>query len=90
MYKAIDLATNEVVAAKKIKMDNEKEGFPITAIRGEWLGVCVELDRAAHLGIRLRTARSVSRRPARSSSGCPVDCRDQDFVDAGALQLEDG
>lgn len=33
VYLATDLATGERVAAKKIKMDNEKEGFPITAIR---------------------------------------------------------
>ncbi|KDD74762.1 protein kinase, partial [Helicosporidium sp. ATCC 50920] len=33
VYRAIDLETGDVVAAKKIKMDNEKEGFPITAIR---------------------------------------------------------
>jgi len=33
VYLATDLKTKEKVAAKKIKMDNEKEGFPITAIR---------------------------------------------------------
>lgn len=33
VYLATDLQTKEKVAAKKIKMDNEKEGFPITAIR---------------------------------------------------------
>lgn len=33
MYLATDLRTRDKVAAKKIKMDNEKEGFPITAIR---------------------------------------------------------
>ena len=33
VYLATDLATKEKVAAKKIKMDNEKEGVPITAIR---------------------------------------------------------
>ena len=33
VYLATDLRTREKVAAKKIKMDNEKEGFPITAIR---------------------------------------------------------
>lgn len=33
VYLATDLATGDQVAAKKIKMDNEKEGFPITAIR---------------------------------------------------------
>lgn len=34
VYRAVDRATGDIVAAKKIKMDNEKEGFPITAIRG--------------------------------------------------------
>ncbi|EFN54523.1 hypothetical protein CHLNCDRAFT_9747, partial [Chlorella variabilis] len=33
VYLATDLAKGDQVAAKKIKMDNEKEGFPITAIR---------------------------------------------------------
>ncbi|KAL6766227.1 CDKC1 [Auxenochlorella protothecoides x Auxenochlorella symbiontica] len=33
VYRAVDRATGDIVAAKKIKMDNEKEGFPITAIR---------------------------------------------------------
>lgn len=33
VFLCTDKATGEQVAAKKIKMDNEKEGFPITAIR---------------------------------------------------------
>lgn len=34
VYKAVDAETRELVALKKIRMDNEKkEGFPITAIR---------------------------------------------------------
>lgn len=33
VYKAKDRLTNELVAMKKIRMTNEKEGFPITAIR---------------------------------------------------------
>jgi len=33
VYKASDKTSLEIVALKKIKMDNEKEGFPITAIR---------------------------------------------------------
>jgi len=33
VYKAKDRLTNELVAMKKIRMGNEKEGFPITAIR---------------------------------------------------------
>jgi len=33
VYKAKDRLTNEMVAMKKIRMGNEKEGFPITAIR---------------------------------------------------------
>jgi serine/threonine protein kinase len=33
VFKAVDKDTKEVVAIKKIKMENEKEGFPITAIR---------------------------------------------------------
>ena len=33
MYLGEDIRTRERVALKKIRMDNEKEGFPITAIR---------------------------------------------------------
>ncbi|KAL4557526.1 hypothetical protein LXL04_035707 [Taraxacum kok-saghyz] len=33
VYMARELKTGEIVALKKIRMDNEKEGFPITAIR---------------------------------------------------------
>eukprot|EP01052_Picozoa_sp_SAG31_P030424 SAG31_NODE_3119_length_4656_cov_3.057055_3_plen_238_part_00 len=33
VYKAINKETREVVALKKINMQNEKDGFPITAIR---------------------------------------------------------
>ncbi|XP_009463100.1 PREDICTED: cyclin-dependent kinase 13 [Nipponia nippon] len=33
VYKARDKDTGEMVALKKVRLDNEKEGFPITAIR---------------------------------------------------------
>ena len=33
VYLAKDVRTGELVALKKIRMENEKEGFPITAIR---------------------------------------------------------
>eukprot|EP00002_Diphylleia_rotans_P021589 TRINITY_DN419_c1_g2_i5.p1 TRINITY_DN419_c1_g2~~TRINITY_DN419_c1_g2_i5.p1 ORF type:complete len:313 (-),score=64.87 TRINITY_DN419_c1_g2_i5:378-1316(-) len=33
VYRAIHIATNEIVALKKFKMQNETEGFPICAIR---------------------------------------------------------
>ncbi|KAH9317744.1 hypothetical protein KI387_019513 [Taxus chinensis] len=33
VYMAREIQTGEVVALKKIRMDNEREGFPITAIR---------------------------------------------------------
>ena len=33
VYLGKDLVTGEHVALKKVRMDNEKEGFPITAIR---------------------------------------------------------
>ncbi|KAL5223262.1 hypothetical protein ABZP36_027975 [Zizania latifolia] len=33
VYMAKETETNEIVALKKIRMDNEREGFPITAIR---------------------------------------------------------
>ncbi|KAL1462912.1 hypothetical protein WDU94_014714 [Cyamophila willieti] len=33
VYKASDRRTNELVALKKVRLENEKEGFPITAVR---------------------------------------------------------
>ena len=33
VYLAKEKATGQMVALKKVRMDNEKEGFPITAIR---------------------------------------------------------
>ncbi|RZF38941.1 hypothetical protein LSTR_LSTR013929, partial [Laodelphax striatellus] len=33
VYKARDRRTNDLVALKKVRMENEKDGFPITAVR---------------------------------------------------------
>ncbi|KAL1497836.1 hypothetical protein ABEB36_008725 [Hypothenemus hampei] len=33
VYKAKDVHANELVALKKVRLENEKEGFPITAVR---------------------------------------------------------
>ena len=33
VYRAKDKSTEEIVAIKKLKLDKEKEGFPITALR---------------------------------------------------------
>jgi serine/threonine protein kinase len=33
VYKARDQSTNDLCALKKVRLDNEKEGFPITAVR---------------------------------------------------------
>ncbi|XP_031349900.1 cyclin-dependent kinase 12 isoform X2 [Photinus pyralis] len=33
VYKARDFQTHELVALKKVRLENEKEGFPITAVR---------------------------------------------------------
>ncbi|XP_060529728.1 cyclin-dependent kinase 12 isoform X2 [Cylas formicarius] len=33
VYKAKDIQANELVALKKVRLENEKEGFPITAVR---------------------------------------------------------
>lgn len=33
VYKAVDKATQDIVALKKVRLENEKEGFPITAVR---------------------------------------------------------
>lgn len=32
-YRALELGTDEIVALKRLKMENEKEGFPITSLR---------------------------------------------------------
>lgn len=33
VYRARDRESNEVLALKKVKMDKEREGFPLTSIR---------------------------------------------------------
>ena len=33
VYRAQDLRTNEIVALKRLKMEKEREGFPITSLR---------------------------------------------------------
>ena len=33
MYRAIERKTKEIVALKRLKMEKEKEGFPITSLR---------------------------------------------------------
>lgn len=33
VYKAKDNRTDELVALKKVRLEHEKEGFPITAVR---------------------------------------------------------
>jgi cell division cycle 2-like protein len=37
VYRAQDKQTSEIVALKKLKMDREKEGFPITSLRYDLL-----------------------------------------------------
>ena len=33
VYRAMDKKTDEIVALKRLKMEKEKEGFPITSLR---------------------------------------------------------
>ena len=33
VYRAKEKATNDIVALKRLKMEKEKEGFPITSLR---------------------------------------------------------
>ena len=33
MYKAREISSGEIVALKKVRLDNEREGFPISAVR---------------------------------------------------------
>ena len=65
VYLARDLQTNDLVALKKIRMDNEKEGFPITAIREIKLLSTLHNENV----IRLREiVRSQGARPSMSSN----------------------
>ena len=65
MYLANDKQTNEEVALKKIRMDNEKEGFPITAIREIKLLKNLEHDNVIRLKeiVRSQCARPSHRLP---------------------------
>ena len=72
MYLANDKQTNEEVALKKIRMDNEKEGFPITAIREIKLLKNLEHDNV----IRLKEiVRSQCARPVPLSAEPCMRCR---------------
>jgi hypothetical protein len=80
------------VAAKKIKMDNEKEGFPITAIRGELASrPCTgqarsATARSAARGRRVCSARGAMPPPAAASCSpliVAAVCRDQDPLQPG-------
>jgi len=69
VYLATDKRTGEQVALKKIRMDTEKEGFPITAIRE--IKLLKNLHHANIINLR---------EIVRSQSKCPVAitvCADQ-------------
>ena len=75
MYLATDKKTGDQVALKKIRMDNEKEGFPITAIREIKL-----LKNLHHVNIinlreivRSQSAHSPEQHPTEHSTSCYLD-----------------
>lgn len=73
VYLANDKQTNEEVALKKIRMDNEKEGFPITAIREIKLLKNLEHDNVIRLKeiVRSQCAHPVhALRPSLHSHAC--------------------
>ncbi len=47
VYRARDRATGEIVALKKFKGDNLKEGFPITALRE--ISTLIKVGDGAHV-----------------------------------------
>lgn len=74
VFRAMDRYTGDIVAAKKIKMDNEKEGFPITAIRGAACGHPLggeEREGCASTGNAVMLAvPSWKRQPGRAAGHC--------------------
>jgi cyclin-dependent kinase 12/13 len=67
VYMARNRETGEIVALKKVRMDNEKEGFPITAIREIKI-----LKSLTHINVVKMKEIVVSRvRVQRGGAGCP-------------------
>jgi cyclin-dependent kinase 12/13 len=56
VFKARDKSTGELVAVKRIKMENEKEGFPITAVREIKILSMLAADESRFSGERMNEA----------------------------------
>ncbi|XP_048549835.1 cyclin-dependent kinase C-2-like [Triticum urartu] len=68
VYMAKETETNEIVALKKIRMDNEREGFPITAIREIKI-----LKKLHHQNVIQLKEIVTSPGPDRDEQGKPID-----------------
>ncbi|KAM0907532.1 hypothetical protein ACQ4PT_016049 [Festuca glaucescens] len=68
VYMARETETNEIVALKKIRMDNEREGFPITAIREIKI-----LKKLHHQNVTQLKEIVTSPGPERDEQGKPID-----------------
>ncbi|KAL6853923.1 hypothetical protein ACP4OV_019952 [Aristida adscensionis] len=68
VYMAKETGTNEIVALKKIRMDNEREGFPITAIREIKI-----LKKLHHQNVIKLKEIVTSPGPERDEQGKPID-----------------
>ncbi|GJM91835.1 hypothetical protein PR202_ga08252 [Eleusine coracana subsp. coracana] len=68
VYMAKETGTNEIVALKKIRMDNEREGFPITAIREIKI-----LKKLHHKNVIKLKEIVTSPGPERDEQGKPID-----------------
>ncbi|NP_001340101.1 cyclin-dependent kinase C-2 [Zea mays] len=68
VYMAKETGTNEIVALKKIRMDNEREGFPITAIREIKI-----LKKLHHQNVIKLKEIVTSPGPERDEQGRPID-----------------
>jgi serine/threonine protein kinase len=84
VYRARSKETNEIVALKKIRMDNEKEGFPITAIRE--IKILKQLHHPNIINLREIVASSSSKkRPGRGSIYLVFEYMDHDLT--GLMEL---
>lgn len=65
VYRARDKRTEEIVALKRLKMEKEKEGFPITSLReiNTLLKVIISFKNKYHLGTHFN---SYKRKPCPS------------------------
>jgi len=92
VYLAKDLATGEEVALKKVRMDNEKEGFPITAIREIKLLSMLQHDNIINLREIVRSQGALPSRGLRCALALAVPhaARNLDLTFAGSNKHRQG